>query len=121
MIIAGVSLVLVLVLLLVLGRPASHAIKRWQARRHAEKAFHFIDEENWNEAQKEATAAYQLAPNEPEATRAVARFLSRVRQPQALEFWDRLAKEESLTRDDLRDEAAYRARPRRNRTRVERD
>ncbi len=103
--IGALSLLLLLLLLLLLGRPASHAIKRWQARRHAEKAFHFIDEEKWNEAQKEATAAYQLAPNEPQATRAVARFLSRVRQPQALEFWDRLAKQDTLTREDLRDEA----------------
>jgi hypothetical protein len=101
---------IVLVLVLVLGafgaRPASHAIKAWQARRHARQAFEFITEEKWNEAQKEATAAYQLAPNEPEATRAVARFLSRVRQPQALEFWERLATQQPLTRDDLRDEAA---------------
>ncbi len=102
--------VVTLVLLLVLGsffaRPASHAIKAWQARRHAREAFEFIAQEKWTEAQKEATAAYQLAPNEPEATRAVARFLSRVRQPQALEFWERLATQQPLNRDDLRDQAA---------------
>ena len=38
--------------------------------------------------------------------RAVARFLSRTRQQQALEFWDQLAQREALTREDLRDEAA---------------
>ncbi|HEY1582678.1 MAG TPA: hypothetical protein VGF73_06240 [Chthoniobacterales bacterium] len=102
----AVVFVLLLVLALVLGRPASHAIKRWQARRHAHEAFAFIAQEKWNEAQKEATAAWQLAPNEPEAIRAVARFLSRVRQPQALEFWDRLAAQSTLNHDDLRDEAA---------------
>jgi hypothetical protein len=103
---AAIVLVLVLVLGVFGARPASHAIKAWQARRHAWQAFEFITAERWNEAQKEATAAYQLAPNEPEATRAVARFLSRVRQPQALEFWERLATQQPLTRDDLRDEAA---------------
>ena len=103
---AGASLVIVLALVLVLGRPAAHAIKRWQARRHAGQALALIASEKWSEAQKEATAAYQLAPNEPEAIRAVARFLSRVRQPQALEFWDKLAAQVTLGRDDLRDEAS---------------
>ena len=80
------------------GRPALHAIKAWQARRHADKAFAFIEKEQWNEARKEATAAYQLWPAEPEAIRAVARFLSRIRQTAALEFWDRLEKDGRLTR-----------------------
>ena len=104
-------LVLVLVLALVLaaifgGKPVSHAVKAWQARRHARDAFALIDKEQWNEARKEATAAYQLWPNEPEAIRAVARFLSRTRQAQAIEFWDRLEKQKRLTRDDLVDEAS---------------
>jgi hypothetical protein len=103
--------VLVLVLGLVLGavfggRPAMHEIKAWQARRHARKAFALLEKEQWNEARKEATAAYQLWPNEPEAIRAVARFLSRTRQAQALDFWDLLTKEAQLTRADLREEAA---------------
>lgn len=105
------SLALALVVILGLGavlggRPAMHAIKAWQARRHAEKAFALMDKEQWNEARKEATTAYQLWPNEPEAIRAVARFLSRTRQPTALEFWDRLEKAGRLTRADLTDEAA---------------
>jgi hypothetical protein len=104
-------LALALVLMLFLGavfggRPAMHAIKAWQARRHAEKAFALMDKEQWNEARKEATTAYQLWPNEPEAIRAVARFLSRTRQPAALEFWDRLEKAGRLSRADLTDEAA---------------
>ncbi len=74
------------------GRPVLHGIKAWQARRLADKAFALIDQEQWLEARKEATAAYQLWPTEPEAIRAVARFLSRTRQPQALEFWDKLQK-----------------------------
>src|SRR5438874_12343781 len=86
---------LAFVLLLLLGifvaRPTRHAIKSWQARRHAEKAFAFIAVENWTDAQKEAIAAYQLDSLEPNALRAVARFLSRVRQGPALEFWDQLA------------------------------
>ena len=68
-------------LLLVIGyftaRPALSAIKAWQARRHAAKAFAYIDHANWLEARKEASAAYQLRPTEPQSVRAVARFLSR--------------------------------------------
>src|SRR5438552_14974156 len=66
------------------GRPVSNAIKAWQARRHASKAFAYIETENWIEARKEATSAYQLRPTEPQSVRAVARFLSRTRQPDAL-------------------------------------
>jgi tetratricopeptide (TPR) repeat protein len=88
------------------GRPVMHAIKAWQARRHAHTAFALMEKEQWNDARKEATAAYQLWPDEPEALRAVARFLSRTRQPQALEFWERLEKAGRLTRTDLVDEAS---------------
>jgi tetratricopeptide (TPR) repeat protein len=102
---------LVLVVVLVLGaifgaRPVKHRIKAWQARRHANTAFTLMEKEQWNDARKEATAAYQLSPNEPEAIRAVARFLSRTRQAQALEFWDRLEQTGKLTRTDLVDEAS---------------
>lgn len=106
-------LVIVLALLLVLGlgaffgaRPTRNAIKGWQARRHAEKAFALIEQEKWKEAKDAAIAAYQLRPGEPEALRAVARFLSRTRQPQALDFFTQLAERAPLTRDDRRDEAA---------------
>jgi hypothetical protein len=103
---------LVVVLLLALAivttffgaRPASNAIKAWQARRHAQRAFAYINNEQWNEAQKEAIAAYQLRPGEPQALRAVARFLSRVREPEALDFWKQLQNRQSLTREDRRDE-----------------
>jgi tetratricopeptide (TPR) repeat protein len=106
-----VAVALALVVALVLGgvfggRPVLHGIKAWQARRHAARAFEFMEKEQWNEARKEATSAFQLWPNEPEAIRAVARFLSRTRQPQALEFWDRLEKEVALSRADLTDEAS---------------
>src|SRR5256714_14467241 len=86
------------------GRPVLHRIKAWQARRHAQTAFTLMEKEQWNDARKEATAAFQLWPNEPQAIRAVARFLSRTRQAQALEFWDRL--EGRFTRADLVDEAS---------------
>jgi len=103
---------LVVILLFVLAivvtffgaRPASNAIKAWQARRHAERAFAYIDNAQWNEAQKEAIAGYQLQPGEPQALRAVARFLSRVHQPEALDFWKQLQNRQSLTREDRRDE-----------------
>jgi hypothetical protein len=87
------------------GRPALNAIKGFQARHHASRAFAFIEQEKWPEARFEAVAAYQLRPSERQVLRAVARFLSRTRQPDALEFWKRLAKEKPLNRDDLRDEA----------------
>jgi hypothetical protein len=106
-------LLVVLLVLLVLvlgavfgGRPVMRRIKAWQARRHANTAFSLMEKEQWNDARKEATAAFQLWPDEPEAIRAVARFLSRTRQPQALEFWDRLEKDGRLTRPDLVDEAS---------------
>ena len=106
-IIIALALVLVLVLGAVFGgRPVLHGIKAWQARRAAAKAFALMEKEQWIEARKEATAAFQLWPNEPEAIRAVARFLTRTRQPQALEFWDRLEKENRMTRADLTDEAS---------------
>ncbi len=103
-----VSVATVLLLLVggfFLARPARHAVKAWQARRHAAKAMRAMAAEDWSGAEHEAVAAYQLDRTEPEATRALARFLSRARQGQALEFWEQLAKEQSLTKEDLRDEA----------------
>ena len=106
---------LILVLLFLAGmlalgffgaRPGMNAIKAWQARRHAEKAFAYIDTEKWAEARNEAVAAYQLRPTEPQALRAIARFLSRTRQADALDYWKQLAQKTPLTREDLRDEAA---------------
>src|SRR5207302_7283081 len=60
----------------------------------------------WLEARKEASAAYQLRQTEPQSVRAIARFLSRTRQPDALEFWQQLEKLTPLTREDRQDEAA---------------
>jgi hypothetical protein len=105
---------LVVVLLFVLAivatffgaRPASNAIKAWQARRHAQRAFAYINNEQWTDARREASAAYQLRPSEPQSLRAVARFLSRIRQPEALDFWKQLEERQSLTREDRRDEVA---------------
>ncbi len=98
--------VLMLGALFLAGRPTMNAIKAWQARRHARSAFANIEKEKWLDARKEATAAYQLRPTEPEALRAVARFLSRTHQVEALDFWKQLKDRQSLTREDLRDEAA---------------
>jgi tetratricopeptide (TPR) repeat protein len=99
-------LLLFLLLGLFAGRPTLHAIKAWQARRHASKAFAYIENQNWIEARKEATAAYQLRPTEPQSVRAVARFLSRTLQPDALEFWQQLENLTPLTREDRQDEGA---------------
>jgi tetratricopeptide (TPR) repeat protein len=102
----ALSLPLALVIVIVAARPVRDAIKSWQARRHANKAFALIVQEKWTKARDEAVAAYQLRPTEPEAVRAVARLLTRTRQPQAVEYWDQLAKLSPLSRDDLRDDAA---------------
>src|SRR5580765_597393 len=98
------SLVLVLAILFgVFGmRPAGNAIRAWQARRHAQKAFAFINKEQWSDARSEAMAAYQLSPGQPEALRAVARFLTRLHSIEALDFWKELSKKTSLTRLDVR-------------------
>src|SRR5437870_6263451 len=105
-VIASMAAALLLVIGYFTARPALSAIKAWQARRHAAKAFAYIDHANWLEARKEASAAYQLRPTEPQSVRAIARFLSRTRQPDALEFWQQLEKLTPLTREDRQDEAA---------------
>ena len=105
-IIIAIAIVVVLVTGFFTARPALNAVKAWQARRHAAKAFAYIDNANWLEARKEAFAAYQLRPTEPQSVRAIARFLSRTRQPDALEFWQQLEKLTPLTREDRQDEAA---------------
>jgi tetratricopeptide (TPR) repeat protein len=105
LLIAGVALAIVLLFGLFGGRPTLNAIKSWQARRHAAKAFEYIDKENWADARKEAISAYQLQQNGPQSIRAVARFLSRTRQPDALEFWQQLENLTPLTREDRQDEA----------------
>ncbi len=87
------------------ARPIRNAIRSWQARRHAEHAFAFIDQQKWRDARDEATAAYRLQASEPEAIRAVGRLLSRAGQGEALEFWKSLREIAPLTREDLRDEA----------------
>ena len=101
------SVVLVLAILFgVFGRrPAGNAIRAWQARRHAQKAFDFINKEQWDDARSEAMAAYQLSPDQPEALRAVARYLTRLHSIEALDFWKELSRKTSLTRLDVRDEA----------------
>src|SRR5947209_15010128 len=104
--VSGLLLLLLLVLAIFGARPTLNQIKAFQARRHAAKAFAYIESENWIEARKEASAAYQLRPTEPEAIRAVARFLTRTRQPDALEFWKQLEDLTPLTREDRQDEAA---------------
>src|SRR5438067_4427896 len=103
-----ISLVALLILAVIgffVARPIRNAIRSWQARRHAEHAFAFIDQQKWSDARDEATAAYRLQASEPEAIRAVGRLLSRAGQGEALEFWKRLREIAPLTRGDLRDEA----------------
>jgi tetratricopeptide (TPR) repeat protein len=105
LIIAASILVLIVVGLLS-ARPVLHGVRAWQARRHAQKAFALIEQEQWTKARDEAIAAYQLRPNEPQAIRAVARLLSRAGQADALKFWKELEAKTKLTRADLRDEAS---------------
>ena len=106
LIIIAVGVLLLLVVGYFVARPVRNAIHGWQARRHADRALVFIDQEKWREARDEATAAYQLRSTEPQAIRAVARLLSRAGQPtEALEFWKNLGTVTLLTPEDLRDEA----------------
>ena len=101
----GIAVLLLLVAGVFAGPHLRNAIRGWQARRHADRAFVFIDQQKWREARDESTAAYQLSPDEPQALRAVARLLSRIGQVEALIFWKNLASVTSLTREDLREEA----------------
>ena len=91
---------------LLLARPVRSVIHRWQARRHAANALALIDERKWKDARDEATSAILLRPGEPQAIRAIARYLSRVGDINALKFWSILAEKSELTRTDLRDKAA---------------
>lgn len=105
-----VLIVLVLLLGLVLaaifaGRPTLDAIKAFQARRHAKRAFALLEGGKWADAGQEAVAAYQLRPTEPEALRAVAHHLSLTQQREALDFWQNLRTVAPLAPADFRDEA----------------
>src|SRR5947208_14077604 len=100
-----VALLLLGVIGVFVARPPRHSIHSWQPPRHAEHAFTFIEQQKWNDARDEATAAYRLQASEPQAIRAVGRLLSRAGQGEALELWKNLHQIAPLTRDDLRDEA----------------
>ncbi|HJT79549.1 MAG TPA: hypothetical protein VJ719_00005 [Chthoniobacterales bacterium] len=104
MIILGVVLVL-LIAGYFSARPAINVVRGWQARRHAQKAFDFMEQQKWTEARTEAVAAYQLRATEPQSIRAVARLLSRAGQADAIGFWKELKSRVPLTTTDLRDEA----------------
>ena len=105
-IVIGLVVLVLAVLFGVFGRrPAGRAIKAWQAQRHAQKAFDFINKEQWEDARSEAMAAYQLSPGQPDSLRAVARYLTRMHSIEALDFWKELSRKTSLPRVDVRDEA----------------
>jgi tetratricopeptide (TPR) repeat protein len=109
-------ILVIIVVLLIAGyfsaRPAKNAVRGWQARRHAQKAFDFMEQQKWSEARSEAVAAYQLRSSEPQAIRAVARLLTRAGQADAVGFWKQLKSVAPLTTTDLRDEAAIAIRAR---------
>jgi tetratricopeptide (TPR) repeat protein len=104
LLVIALSAVILLVVAVLVARPVRNAIRGWQARRHAERAFVLIDQKKWREAGDEVKAAYQLRSNEPQALRAVARLLSRIGQVDALEFWKKLDAVAPLTKGDLREE-----------------
>ena len=101
----GLSALFSLIIVAVLARPVRNGVRSWQAKRHAARAFEFIDQQKWREARDEASAAYRLRPTEPDAIRAVARLLSRAGQVDAIEFWKNLDAITPLSPDDLREEA----------------
>ncbi len=89
------------------GKPAYRGVRAWQARRVAREANALIAQEKWGEASRRAQDAYLLRPSEPEAVRVTARLLTRVGQaPDAIKFWEELAKIGTLTNDDRRDYAS---------------
>ena len=104
-VIGSVVLVLAILFGVFARRPTGHAIRAWQARRHAQKAFAFISKEQWSDARSEAMAAYKLSPDQPEALRAVARYFTRRIRSRRSISGKRLSKKTSLTRLDVRDEA----------------
>lgn len=88
------------------GKPARNAIKGWQARRTAQDAFSLIEKEDWKAAADKARDAYQLSPSEPEAWRAIGRYLSRLGQGgQALEWWAKVADAGRLSLEDRQEYA----------------
>lgn len=95
---AGVGLVLLAGLLA--ARPAYQASKRWRARTMAVEAERSIQAERWEEAFRQAQAAYQLVPTEPASVRAVAHLYTRLRQEQAFGFWESLLTLSAATEDD---------------------
>ena len=48
-----------LALVAVIAPPAVHGVKAWQARRHANKALRFLEQQDFEAARGEAFAAYQ--------------------------------------------------------------
>ncbi len=84
--------------------PIGGAIKGWQSRRVARKAFALMDQKQWSEANAKARDAYLLRPSEPESWRAIARLLSGTGQgTAALEWWKKLDEQHRLTIQDRRD------------------
>ena len=73
------------------ARPVGGAIKGWQALRLAREAFALIEQGKWNDAAGKARNAYFLRPTEPEASRALARYLTRTRQwAPAIDWWKKV-------------------------------
>ena len=101
----GVLAVAVLGTAVYFAAPPIHgAIKGWQSRRAAHQAFELLDKGQWNEASAKARDAYLLSPTEPEASRAIARVLSRTGESAgALDWWKNVAEQHRLTIDDRRD------------------
>jgi hypothetical protein len=86
------------------ARPVGGAIKAWQSRRLAREAFALIEQRKWNDAAGKARNAYFLRPTEPEASRALARYLTRTRQwAAAIEWWKKVDEAHRLTVEDRRD------------------
>jgi hypothetical protein len=86
------------------ARPVGGAIKGWQARRLAREAFAFIEQRKWNDAAGKARNAYSLRPTEPQASRALARYLTRTHQwAAAIEWWKKVDEAHRLTVEDRRD------------------
>ncbi len=82
------------------ARPIYNAAQNWHASRLVAQARALVESGNTYAAVLKAHKAYTIAPDSIAAVRLNAEFLTRMRRPEALYFWDKLASHEPLTEED---------------------
>lgn len=87
---------------LILAKPAFNQANAWRARSLAATAIKQSQASDWPTAFATARAAYQLAPTEPAAIRAVASIISLQDPAASFPFWRQLVESPHATLDDRR-------------------